>query len=234
MTAPCMQCLHGNACWTCRVAFWQWILVHAGTWDFYAWSASPQLERLSRRQGPQGLDDVSYTLQLSSHSIISANVVRWPSFSIDTKWSLIIFLLRQKNDNLALFLDYAWYELKELNQWASDSITAQIIGGRWFEWDFYLDFLKNFRENNTVPEDEQFRPQWVARAGDSEDRRRRHHNRTANLPRYLANLDNTANLPCCLWSRYVSWFIVLDSLSISHSTLLCLLCRKCEQAAPGC
>ena len=150
MTAPCMQCLHGNACWTCRVAFWQWILVHAGTWDFYAWSASPQLERLSRRQGPQGLDDVSYTLQLSSHSIISANVVRWPSFSIDTKWSLIIFLLRQKNDNLALFLDYAWYELKELNQWASDSITALIIGGRWFEWDFYLDFLKNFRENNAV------------------------------------------------------------------------------------
>ena len=172
------QCLHGNACWTCRVAFWQWILVHAGTWEFYAWSASPQLERLSRRQGPQGLDDVSYTLQLSSHSIISANVVRWPSFSIDTKWSLIIFLLRQKNDNLALFLDYAWYELKELNQWASDSITAQIIGGRWFEWDFYLDFLKNFRENDTVPEDEQFRPQWVARAGDSEDRRRRHRNRT--------------------------------------------------------
>ncbi len=40
---------------------------------------------------------------------------------------------RQKNDDLALFLDYAWYELKELNKWASDSITALIIGGRWFE-----------------------------------------------------------------------------------------------------
>ena len=75
---------------------------------------------------------MSYTLQLSSHSIISANVVRW-AFSIDTKWSLIIFLLRQKNDDLALFLDYAWYELKELNKWASDSITALIIGGRWFK-----------------------------------------------------------------------------------------------------
>ncbi len=45
------------------------------------------------------LEDVSYKLQLSSHRIITANIVHDWAFSIDIKSSLIVFFLPQKNDD---------------------------------------------------------------------------------------------------------------------------------------